>query len=475
MFIFAICQGASFVALVVFFFGSPWTSGSLHYVASMGYVNAAEISINGIPLDGLQRVWERNELQTAAVWYFVIGMIFMLEFYLQFGHYVLAYTVSAWYFSGGTSIPKQYGTVLKKALGGAAIGKIVPVRVGGIDANYGQRHGTIVSGQGGKYLVVPVERKGPGLGRNDLVNEEWSMDDGPSLFAVAQGALSVLMYHAGSLAVGSVIIFFLRPFRMLQQAILGFLTRVADSEKGRAHDPDPHKANVKACLSLLSAFFDQVFAKYSKTAFTELALNGGQRGRATFMTCSSESFDFLVHAGGSIANLYNSMFLYEVFGCFAITTFSGWVCMILQDKLDMFAIEGQAYYIEDKNASLITCMIIAFAISFAWMSMWNQSADVLLYNLAWNRNQAHLGHAGDLPHNLVLKDVDMYAPQTLRNIIPDYERETRYEHGLHAHGLGQQGAILAAMEHGAMNSVGNAPDYSKAFANTQIMASKMVG
>lgn len=465
---FAFIQAASFMALVVVF------GTGLMYVASMSSLNDSEISINGNALPGLQKVWEKDALQTFFVWYYIVGIIFMLEFYMQFGHFVLAYTVACWYFTDNAPGNNTHSMVMSKALGGG-IGKFVQVRVGGVDAVYGQRQGKVVTGQGGKFLVVPVEKKMPGINRNDLMTDSVIKPTGPSLFSMGQGALAVLVYHAGSLAVGSVFIFFLRPFRLAEQMIMGFLTRIADPQGGAAHDADPHKANIKACLSLLTAFLEQVLARYSKTAFTDLVLSGGTADSGTFVGCSNVSFDFLVRAGGSIAYMYNSMFLYELFGTLSITVFSGWVCMIFQDKLDMFAEPTGSYYIEDKTASTIACMLIAFAISFAWMSMWNQTADVLLYCLAWNRQQTHVGHANKLPHHSIIAEPDTFCSQALRNLIPDYERESRYEHGLHAHGLGQQGAILAAMEHGAMNGVGSAPDYSKATANAAIMATRMVG
>jgi len=338
------------------------------------------------------------------------------------------------------------------------------------------RQGTVVGDEGQKMLVVPVGKKGPGLGRNDLVEQEFVKSGGPSFGALAMGSLSVLFFHAGSLAIGAPVIFIFRPFRMMSECVANFLARNAHPEKGIAHADDPASANLKGCLSLFASWVQQVFGKYSKTAYAELVLSGGGEGGSDgFFACADAAFDFLVKAGGSIAHLHGAMVLYELFGGACITLFCGWMSLILQDKLDMFSDQTSPYYIEDKNSSAIACMIVAFAVSVAWMSMWNQTADVLLYCVAWNRLQLHLGEEHNLEEADMIKEVSEFCPQTIRYLLPAHEMEAAHEHGLHAHGLGQQGAILAAMEHGAMDAHGGGgPDYSKNVASTYVTATRIV-
>jgi len=184
----------------------------------------------------------------------------------------------------------------------------------------------------------------------------------------------------------------------------------------------------------------------------------------------------LVKAGGSVAHLHGAMLLYELFGSLCITLTCGWVTLILQDKCKLFSEETSPYYIEDKNASVIAAMIVSFAVAWAWMSLWTQAADVLLYCTAWNRRQLHIGEERGLQESEIIEPVTAYCPQTIRQLLPPYEMDPAYEHGLHAHGIGQQGAIIAAMEHGAMNAQGGgAPDYSNMAANATMTAQRMMG
>jgi len=459
--LFPVFQSAALIFLLVAF-----CLVGLPIVASLGFLDYSEIAVNGEGVQGLQRVWKKHPLQQLELWYYVVGIAFILEVYVQFGHYCVAYVVSTWYFTPGA--PKQLppNKMLAKASGG--MGKNVEVRVAGVDANYGMRQGTMVETQAGRMLVVPVGKRGPGLGRNDMVTSEFVKPAIPR-GALIMGALSCLFFHVGTIATGAPVIFIFRPFRMVSQMVSGFLTKTAASG---GKPSDPNMANVTGCLSLFSACLEQAFGKYSKTAFTELVLNG----QDDFFTLSETAFQFMVRSGGSVAHLHGAMVMYEFIGSLCITLFCGWMTLILQDELDMFNDKTSSYYIEDKDASVVAALIVSFAVAWAWMSLWNQTSDVLLYCTAWNRRQLHEGEHRGLDEKELIEPVSKYCPQTIRQLLPPYEMDAAYEHGLHAHGIGQQGAIIAAMEHGAMNAQGGqAPDYSNMAANATMTAQRMMG
>jgi len=468
--LFPVIQGGCFILLVVatVYIGLP-------IVASLGRLDHSEITINGKPLQGLQQVWKKDPLQHAEFWFYLVGIVLMLEFYMQFGNYVVAYVMSCWYFTETTKEKAQQNRLLEQALG-RGIGKKVAVRVAGVDTEYGPRHGTVVGEGGAKMLVVPVGKKGPGTNRNELELYTIVKPDPPSLGNCIKGAFTGITYHVGSIALGVPIIFALRPFRMVSQWVAAFLARINTYGDGSSRAPeDPHMASIKGCLSLLSACLEQVFGKYSKNAFVELVLGGGgESGNDGFLEASDIAFQRLVRSGGTIAHLHGSMLMYDIFGSLFITLLAGWTTLILQDKLDMFNEPASSYYIEDKNASAAAAMIVAFAMSFAWMSLWSQTADVLLYCVAWNRRQNFEGEEHGLEEESILEPVTKFAPQSLRYLLPEQELDSHMEHGLHAHGIGQQGAILAAMEHGAMGGDQGAPDYGKSIAQAHVMATRMV-
>jgi hypothetical protein len=220
---------------------------------------------------------------------------------------------------------------------------------------------------------------------------------------------------------------------------------------------------MKGCFALFSACLDQVVGKYSKNAYVELILSGGHTG--DFQGAADESFKFLVTCGGSVAYLHGAMLAYEAIGCVCITVFCGLAVLVVQDKVDWFNEQDSGWYIENKNASVAAACVVAFIVSYSFMALWNQTADTLLYCVAWNRKQCHLGHQFEIEEAGQILPPKKVCPQSLRYLIPDYELDAHYEEGVHAHGVGQMGAIIAAMEHGAMNKSQNAPNYSTAMGS----------
>jgi len=459
-FTYPLIQAATFIGLFIFMVVS------IPYVASLGKLDPASIQVDGKSIAGLQKHWVRSDFDKWSLAFYVFFCWWLLEIFIQYANFVIAYVVAHWYF-----VPVTSRVANNKALAGMTAGKHVQVRVGGVDQNYGNRGGVVVQDpKGQRMLVVPVGKKAPGLGRYALGDQTVYDKDKTKvkdLSWVLSANFEVITKHLGSLAIGAPIIAILRPVRLFSQCVSGFLNRVTpDPLKGPGADLHPGNANLKGCFSLFSACLDQIVGKYSKNAFTELVLGGGRSGHGGgFSTACDESFKFLVTCGGSIAYLHGAMLLYEAFGCISITCFCGWVVLVIQDKVDWFNDQSSGWYIEDKNASVIAACIVAFVVTYCWMSLWNQTADVLLYCVAWNRRQAHLAHEFDINHHDAIIEPKKVCPNALRQLIPEYELEAHYEQGIHAHGVGQMGAIIAAMEHGAMNQHSKGPNYSTAMGS----------
>merc|ERR1719375_1161078 len=284
--IYPLLQGLAFIALfVVFFlFGLP-------AVMSLGALDYTEITVDGEGVEGLQRVWKRSALQHAMLVFYVIGCIFLLEFYIQIGHYIVSYTVCSWYFTEGSNQAVNNNKGIEKAFG-AGQGKKVEVRVAGVDPNYGPRQGSVLMTGAGKMLVVPVGRKGPGLGRLDLETSTFVKGD-VRCGSMTSGIVTGIVYHCGTLALGCPIIFLLRPFRLLSKCIVHFLHKTKEPEKHwNEHEPHhrPPDEKVRNCVSLLANALEQLFGCFGKDAFTECVLAGSEG----FMACSYTSFKFLV-------------------------------------------------------------------------------------------------------------------------------------------------------------------------------------
>jgi len=282
-----------------------------------------------------------------------------------------------------------------------------------------------------------------------------------------------LKNHVGTIAVAAIWIAIFRPFRIFSQCVAGFLARSSpDPAKGPGYDTNPGNANLKGSCALLTAFLDQFVGPYSKHSITDLVLTGGSSGG--FNECSKRSFDTLVKCGGSLAYLHGAMAMYEFISSLCITFICGWASWIVMEKIDIFNDPKGHWYIEDKIWAEVGCLVMAFAVCVSFMSLWNQTTDVLLYCVAWNRSLAFKGHEGFCTPGDALHPPKTYCPQSLRYMIPDYELDIAWEHGIHAHGIAQWSAIVAAMEHGAMNTSKGAPNYSSYLGSALATGAKVV-
>jgi len=433
-------QGLVFVAIfyAFFFIGFP-------LVMSLGSFTAADIVVNGEVVNGLEKVFRRTWLQHKMIVFYAVGCVFLLEFYIQMGHYIVAYTVSCWYFTPGKNVDVDGNAVLSKALGGGAAGKQVEVRVAGVDPNYGPRRGNVIETSAGRMLVVPVDKKGPGLNRMEVETTRFSKPN-VACGTPTSGLTSVLFYHIGSLTIGAPFIFFFRPFRLVGEYLHHFIHHTEDHAEG-GHKQE--ESGIRSILSLFSHAFHSIFGPFSKDAYTDLVLNGTDG----FFTSAFAAAQTVHHAGGTIAVLFGSMMTFEMFGTFFITMTCTWAVMMVQANVGAFNEPTNKYYIEDKMASVIASSFIAFAVAYAWMSTWNQTADVLLYCVAWNRHQLHAGEEHKVEHTELIGEVNEFCPQHLRYLIPPAEMEAEHEHGQHAHGMGQAMQMMATMEHQVMKSI----------------------
>lgn len=458
---------------------------SLPYVASIAYLQKASIQVAEQQIEGLQKMWLKTDFNQWELLIYCVVCAWVFEMLVQLGNYCVAYVVSEWYFVDVIETEAK-----NKALGGMfAKDTQVKVRVGGVDQNYGPREGVVTyDGRGNKMLVVPVGKKAPGIGRNNYEEYVYKKNGGSSwsFFQwMLAGTVTAIRYHLGSLAIGAPIIALFRIPCAIVKFINGLLTRTDDSDKMNPFQSShPGTQNVRSSFALLSACLDQAIGKYSKHALNELVLSGGHvggghghghgGGGSAFLAACQGSYSFLIESGGTVAYLHGAMLMYELMACLAITATVGWSALVVQDKVDWYNDPTDPSYIEDKTMSTIMCCIIAFMVSFCWMSMWNQTADTLLYTVAWNRRQIHLGEQFDLNHHELIKPPGKCCPQQLRYLLPAYEMEAHYEEGVHAHGVGQMGSIIAAMEHGAMGTKG-APNYQTGMGSVFQTGAKMGG
>lgn len=445
-----IIQSGMFLGVLIFFLfiGLP-------FVMTIGQIKPGEFEINGVDIDGFRHEYSKNEWQKLLVLFYIFGCLWLWEFSLQLGHMTIAYAVSSWYFTENHQVHLDENvSAMDKALyeAGLSIGKNVKVRVGGADNAFGERKGVIKEVGGGKVLLIPVGKRGPGVGRNEVQLVKYEKKS--SGCSVCQGLTVSLVKHLGSVAFSAILIGLTRPFRLFVQCVQGFLARTDDpGVKGIGFDQPERSQQVRGFCALCSQLMDFFFGKWSKMGLTQMVLNGGD-GYSGYVKCCNDAFELMVNSGGTLSYLQGSLIVYEFFGIFCITLFSTLVCLFITGAIPWFADQSSEWYIEDRMSTCGFCAIIAGVVSFSCMSLFNQTADVLLFDVTWNRRMNYKNHH----HNHA---VTKYAPAGIRALIGDEELKSSYEEGLGAHAPGQVGALQHALEAGVLQSASHEPSYFK--------------
>jgi len=430
----------------------------LPYVLTVGNVSPGEFQINGVDLVGFRHENHKSEWEKVMIVYYICGCLWLWEFSMQLGHMVIAFAVSTWYFTPNTTHELENVTAMQQAIqeAGLGIGKNVKVRCGGADNAFGERVGVIKEVEkAGKVLLIPVGKRGPGVGRNEVSLVKYEKESGRC--SVCLGLTTCLLKHLGSVALASIVIGITRPFRMFVQCVQGFLARTDDpGVKGIGFDQPERSQQFRGFCALFSQLLDFFFGKWSKMGLTQLVLNGGADNSGYVKSCS-DAFELMVNSGGTLAYLHGALIVYEYFGIFLITLFSTAICFILSGSIPWFTDMDGEWYIEDRTSVCIFCAIISGVISFSCMSLFNNAADVLLFDVTWNRRM----HYKNSHENLA---VTKYAPAGLRALIGEEELKSSYEEGLGAHAPGQVGALQHALEAGALQTATHGPSYFKSEA-----------
>lgn len=376
---------------------------------SVGYMEDTGIVINDVKIRSLQKTFKYHWWWKPCLVLYAISALWVLETIIAFGHFVVSYAVCLWYFTEIEEVKNQQGhsPLYEEAYAGN-LKRVDNVRVHGIDnVEGGERSGYIERGPGGNVLVVPIGRRGPG-GR-DFIEGGDKMDRKEMRCGSALQGLNVgLFYHAGSLALGAIIVTATRPLRCISHSIKALLGKADEQSHFDTEDRSPSGILLKG-LSLLSTLLDAVFGGYSKNAYAEMVLSS-----SSFFQAAHDSLDFLAEAGGVVAFLHGSTALYEMIGVGCTALVCGGLTFLLLTGIPIFQEQSSGWFVSDPWTMTVLASGISCIISFGFMSLFNVTADTLLYVFAWSRKH----------HS---KDIEKYCPHALKQLVGE-ELDDEPEH-----------------------------------------------
>jgi len=320
-----------------------------------------------------------------ALYIYGFACIWIVLTFIAAAHFIISYAVCDWYFVESDVTPNPVSSALSAPLKQAIANKgkrVEGVRVHGVDKVAGNRSGYIEKGPHGNVLVVPLGQQGPG-GR-DFVRYDENVTVKRLPWRAVPSAVSVVaFYHLGTIAKAAIMCVITAPFRGVSEMIKAFLGANAYDPAQAGGDDDQQQspgAMVAAGFGLLSTFLDEFFGRYSKDLYVDVVLRSSD-----FHQAANDAFDFITETGGAVALLHGGTAIYELIGVMLITALCTAFSIFLVSVLPVFSTEEGALYINDPAMIHFFVTVLCCMIASAFMSVFNITANTLLYVFAWSR------------------------------------------------------------------------------------------
>jgi solute carrier family 44 protein 1 (choline transporter-like protein) len=184
--------------------------------------------------------------------------------------------------------------------------------------------------------------------------------------ALFQGFYNLLRYHLGTVVVGSLVIFFLRPLRI----VLGIC-------KGPASDDSDNANPASNCLGACCRLFQEpeYILGFDKNAYIEVSVNSGcifDSARKSRMTMS--------HGIQFSSTVLNSVqFIFQIGGVGLSTAVGTCASFLALTDLHAFDAPPSRYFVFDKSVVVYTTMAFSFYVGCAFMVLFDTVSDALFY------------------------------------------------------------------------------------------------
>jgi len=381
-------------------------------ILSVGAVDGRGIVINDETYESMMKKTHYPHFWPFVIFFYVIGVIWIMELMLGMTQFVISYDVCSWFFKGITRTPNQdrVSQPFKEAY--KHYGPVVEnVRVHGVDAVMGgKRTGYIeedtVRGRG-KVLVVPIGEKHPD-GR-DFNPEIAEIEHKPHQLLWSTEGFCACCVHIGTMVLASWPVMLTRPLRMAGHIIKFLLTPSSFSVDRKPYAEEEINSFYGLLVQfggLASGWINFYFGGYSKDAYIDIILNASK-----WEDASEDVHDFVLKAGGAVAFLHGMTSIYEMIAIFFVVVLSSFTGYCVMSNVATFNDNESTWYIKDPLAMTYLALVISLVVSFNWIALFNNAADTLLYVFAWAREKQG---DDDFPE---LAPPDGVCPESLLSIL----------------------------------------------------------
>lgn len=182
---------------------------------------------------------------------------------------------------------------------------------------------------------------------------------------------TAMVHHFGSLCLGSFIIAFTSPFRLIMlvlanagdvtdNALCGCITRCFSS-----------------CLACCTCF-----RPLSKNAFIDIAISG-----SNFCQAGSKAVAALTAQGGTVFASTGATWVFTIAGTCSIGAIGAVASWATVSHVSPFNVPGNHHYVEDQIVAGICGGVISFVVALGFMVVFDTIADTLIICLAYDREE----------------------------------------------------------------------------------------
>jgi hypothetical protein len=185
-----------------------------------------------------------------------------------------------------------------------------------------------------------------------------------------RGLFAGLTFHLGSLAFGACIIAIVQMVR----TFLAFVQRQAQSQGNQV------MAMIAGCLQCFMACFESMLKFLTKNAYIDIAVHS-----RSFCVAAKNSFEFIFSSGSVVALLNGACFVIQIIGALLVATGGGTATYILVTSFERYTSDQSEHWVSDPLAVSILAGILSLGIGVAFMVIFDQCADTLLYTYQDNK------------------------------------------------------------------------------------------
>ncbi|CAD7962281.1 unnamed protein product [Amoebophrya sp. A120] len=205
-------------------------------------------------------------------------------------------------------------------------------------------------------------------------------------FPLFKGVFVGIFFHLGTLAMGAFCIAMLRVVRIVLQYVAK-----------QAKQADNAVLEIIAKLLLCCVMCFERFGSFlNNTAYMDVALRS-----SNFCAAAKNAFTMITSEIATIALLNGACAVFQVVGAALISGFGGFLTFLMVTELDTFTYNESAYYIADPVFISIAAGVICLVIAMAFMVIFDQTADTMLYCFVYEKKSGS----------------SRYAPESLATLI----------------------------------------------------------